>query len=213
MAQILNPPGEEIYDPCCGSGGLLIKCAMNFRERYHNDPEVAPLQFCGQENQHTTFAMAKMNTFIHDMEAQIALQDTMKFPQFLEQEGCPGHFDIVTANPMWNQDFEQKTYETDAYNRFGYGYPPSSSADWGWIQHMFASLKKNGRMAVVLDTGAVSRGSGNTGRTVNGHQEIFRGARPRGSGHSPAGEPVLQHDGTGDYLVINRKKQHRGKSC
>ena len=73
-------------------------------------------------------------------------------------------FDIVVANPMWNQDtFNQSIYENDSYNRFTYGNPPNSSADWGWVQHMFASLKEKGRLAVVLDTGAVSRGSGNEG--------------------------------------------------
>jgi type I restriction enzyme M protein len=64
---------------------------------------------------------------------------------------------------MWNQSFPQEVYENDTYNRFGFGFPTSSSADWGWIQHMYASLKDNGRMAVVLDTGSVSRGSGNQG--------------------------------------------------
>jgi len=64
---------------------------------------------------------------------------------------------------MWNQNFSQSVYENDPYNRFAFGYPPSSSADWGWIQHMVASLKDTGKMAVVLDTGAVSRGSGNAG--------------------------------------------------
>ncbi|MFA4859538.1 N-6 DNA methylase [Methanoregula sp.] len=213
MAQILDPkPGEEVYDPCCGSGGLLIKCAMNFREHYHNDPEVAPLQFCGQENQHATFAMAKMNTFIHDMEAQIALQDTMKFPQFLKKEGALRQFDIVTANPMWNQDFEQKIYETDTYNRFGIGFPPSSSADWGWIQHMFASLKKTGRMAVVLDTGAVSRGSGNTGK--NRERDI----RKYFAEHDFVEAVILLPENLfynttapGIILVINRKKPHKGE--
>ena len=73
-------------------------------------------------------------------------------------------FDIVTANPMWNQDFIQSVYENDAFNRFRFGIPPSSSADWGWIQHMYSSLTVKGRMAVVLDTGAVSRGSGNRGK-------------------------------------------------
>ena len=70
-------------------------------------------------------------------------------------------FDYVVANPMWNQDnYDEAFYENDAYNRFNYGIPPRSSADWGWVQHMFASLKDGGRAAVVLDTGAVSRGSG-----------------------------------------------------
>jgi len=107
--------------------------------------------------------MARMNAFIHDMEANISLGDTMHKPAFLNADGSLKRFDKVTANPMWNQDFTQSTYENDAYGRFPYGYPPSSSADWGWIQHMFSSLKDKGKLAVVLDTGAVSRGSGNQG--------------------------------------------------
>jgi len=105
-----------------------------------------------------------MNTFIHDMEADIALGDTMTRPAFTTPEGSLKKFDLVAANPMWNQNFSQSTYENDPYNRFIFGYPPSSSADWGWIQHMFASLNEEGKMAVVIDTGAVSRGSGNMGR-------------------------------------------------
>jgi type I restriction enzyme M protein len=165
MALILDPePGTEIYDPCCGSAGLLIKCYLRLKEKRGDDPSTAPLKFYGQEVLPSTFAMAKMNAFIHDMEAQVALGDTMARPAFLTSDGSLRKFDIVTANPMWNQDFAQSTYENDAYNRFGFGYPPSSSADWGWIQHMFASLNGKGKMAVVLDTGAVSRGSGNVGR-------------------------------------------------
>jgi type I restriction enzyme M protein len=72
-------------------------------------------------------------------------------------------FGIVVANPMWNQRFASSNYENDPYERFGRGVPPSSSADWGWVQHMVASLSDTGRMAVVLDTGAVSRGSGTEG--------------------------------------------------
>ena len=164
MSHILDPePGNEIYDPCCGSGGLLIKCFLRFKEKYDSDPALEPLKFYGQEVLPSTFAMAKMNAFIHDMEAEIALGDTMNRPAFLTPQGSLEKFDIVTANPMWNQDFSQSVYENDPYNRFDYGYPPSNSADWGWVQHMFASLNDKGKMAVVLDTGAVSRGSGNAG--------------------------------------------------
>jgi len=164
MSHILDPePGNEIYDPCCGSGGLLIKCFLRFKEKYDANPSVEPLKFYGQEVLPSTFSMAKMNAFIHDMEAEIALGDTMNRPAFLTPEGSLRKFGLVTANPMWNQDFPQSVYENDPYNRFGYGYPPSNSADWGWIQHMFASLNDKGKMAVVLDTGAVSRGSGNAG--------------------------------------------------
>lgn len=213
MAQILDPePGEEIYDPCCGSGGLLIKCALRFREKYLDDTSVAPVQFFGQENQHGTFAMAKMNTFIHDMEARIALQDTMNHPQFLAGEGALRKFDIVTANPMWNQDFEQRVYETDSFNRFVYGYPPSSSADWGWIQHMYASLKDTGRMAVVLDTGAVSRGSRNTGK--NRERDI----RKYFSENDLVEAVILLPENLfynttapGIIMVINRQKNHAGE--
>jgi type I restriction enzyme M protein len=165
MGRILDPqPGEEIDDPCTGSGGLLIKCNLRFKEKFGNKKGVAPLKFYGQEILHSTFAMARMNAFIHDMDAVIKLGDSMGKPAFLESDGSLKKFDVVVANPMWNQDFDQKVYENDTYNRFVHGYPPSSSADWGWIQHMAATLKDKGRMAVVLDTGAVSRGSGNTGR-------------------------------------------------
>lgn len=164
MARIIDPePGESFYDPTCGTGGLLIKSILRFREKYGDDPSIEPIKVFGQEISHTTFAMAKMNAFIHDMEAEIGLGDTMKRPAFLNSDGSLRTFKKVMANPMWNQDFEQSTYENDAYNRFNLGYPPSSSADWGWIQHMFSSLKDNGKMAVVLDTGAVSRGSGSKG--------------------------------------------------
>ena len=164
MSYILDPEeGNEIYDPCCGSGGLLIKCYLRFKEKYDENPSVAPLKFYGQEINPTTFAMAKMNAFLHDMEANIAIGDTMNRPAFTNPDGSLRNFDIVTANPMWNQDFPQNVYENDTYNRFIFGYPPSSSADWGWIQHMFTSLNDKGRLAVVLDTGVVSRGSGNVG--------------------------------------------------
>ncbi|SCG85974.1 type I restriction-modification system subunit M [Methanobacterium congolense] len=165
MAHILDPePGNKVYDPCCGSGGLLIKCQLRFKEKYPDDTKVKPIRMCGQEIQHSTFAMAKMNIIIHDIEAEIALGDTMERPAFLESDTSLRTFNIVTANPMWNQDFSQDIYENDLYERFIFGYPNSNNADWGWIQHMFKSLKEKGKMAVVLDTGAVSRGSGVTGK-------------------------------------------------
>lgn len=164
MAHILDPkPGDEVYDPNCGSGGLIIKTYLRFKEKFGDNPKIKPIKCYGQEILHSTYAMAKMNVFIHDIDAEIFLGDTMNRPAFLSPDGSLKKFDLVTANPMWNQDFSQSVYENDAYNRFIFGYPPSSSADWGWIQHMFASLKDNGKMAVVLDTGAVSRGSGNEG--------------------------------------------------
>ncbi|OIQ61280.1 type I restriction enzyme EcoKI M protein [Moorella thermoacetica] len=165
MAYLLEPqPGDEIYDPACGSGGLLIKSVLAFKEAYGDNPRIAPVKIYGQELLYTTFAMAKMNAFIHDLEADIRLGDTMARPAFTNPDGSLCTFDKVTANPMWNQKFPLSLYEEDPFDRFKFGgIPPASSADWGWIQHMFASLKEGGKMAVVLDTGSVSRGSGNQG--------------------------------------------------
>ena len=173
MARLLEPaPGMEVYDPTCGSGGLLIKCHLRLLETHGKEknghrrlPEgCAPLRLFGQENNPTTYALAKMNTIIHDMEAEIRLGDTMLNPAFKDEAGRLKRFDLVTANPMWNQkNFSTAFYENDPFERFVFGIPPESSADWGWLQHMLASTKDNGRMAVVLDTGAVSRGSGSRG--------------------------------------------------
>jgi len=164
MAYILDPKeGETVYDPACGTAGLLIKCELALQEKMDGKKIAKPLQLYGQEMNHVTYAMAKMNTIIHDMEGSIAIGDTLRNPKFLDGSSLKT-FDIVTANPMWNQDgYDSDFYENDTYERFKRGYPSGSSADWGWVQLMDASLNQKGRMAVVLDTGAVSRGSGSQG--------------------------------------------------
>jgi type I restriction enzyme M protein len=182
MSKVLGPePGMEIYDPCCGSGGLLVKCEIAMEEKrradipvrqsegkggLENPPSFAPLKLYGQEYTADTWAMANMNMIIHDMEGQIEIGDTFKNPKFRNKQGRLRTFDRVVANPMWNQDwFTEADYDNDELDRFpaGAGFPGKSSADWGWVQHMHASLNDTGRAAVVLDTGAASRGSGNAG--------------------------------------------------
>lgn len=213
MANIVNPEkGEKIYDPCLGSGGLLIKSYLKFREKYGKDTKIKPLRFYGQEVLHGTYAMAKMNMFIHRMEADVSLGDTMNRPAFLTKTGALQKFDIVVANPMWNQDFPQSTYENDGYNRFTYGYPPSGTADWGWIQHMFASLNNKGRMAVVLDTGAVSRGSGNIG--TNRERDIRKKLVEKDFIEAVLLMPENLFYNTGAagiILIINKNKKHKNK--
>lgn len=169
MARIMDvEPGMEVYDPCCGSAGLLIKCELSLEEKMalRSKEKYAPLKLYGQEYIATTWAMAKMNTIIHDMEGEIELGDTFKTPKF-RANGRLRTFDRVVTNPMWNQDwFEEKDYDADEFGRFpaGAGFPGKQSADWGWVQHVLASLNYTGRAAIVLDTGAVSRGSGNVSR-------------------------------------------------
>ena len=112
--------------------------------------------------------MANMNMIIHDMEGEIQIGDTFRNPKFRRANRLQT-FDRAVANPMWNQTgFTEKDYDADELDRFpkGAGFP-GGKADWGWVQHIFASLKPEGRAAVVLDTGAASRGSGN----ANGNKE------------------------------------------
>jgi type I restriction enzyme M protein len=231
MARILEPQeGETLYDPACGSGGLLIKAQLRLRERVAHEREVdpkdlrtgdieRPLQLFGQEINADTLAMARMNAIIHDMvDAEIVRGDTMQRPRLLEQDGSLRRFDKVTANPMWNQNFPAEVYENDTYDRFGRGYPPGSSADWGWVQHMLASLNDAGKMAVVLDTGAVSRGSGNVG---SNRERDIRRTFVEGDLVTPGDlvEAVIllpenlfyNTSAPGIVMVINKRKTHPGE--
>ena len=162
MARLINPePYTTIYDPACGSGGLLIKGRLLFEQTHPDEKSQAP-QIYGQELTPTTYAMAKMNAFLHDfIGADIQIGDTFRNPRFLANNATLQRFDYVLANPMWNQkEYDDAFYANDSWQRFTHGIAPNSSADWAWVQHMLASLKDNGRAAIVLDTGAVSRGSG-----------------------------------------------------
>ena len=155
--------GEQVYDPCCGSGGLLIKCQLALKEREKTIAQ--PLRLYGQEQTGASFAIARMNMVLHDMEGEIVRGNTMANPKFLDGSALK-EFDVVVTNPMWNQDnFDPASYDTDPFERFAGrgGLAPGSSADWAWLQHVLASLNDHGRAAIVLDTGAASRGSGNQG--------------------------------------------------
>jgi type I restriction enzyme M protein len=161
-------PGMDIYDPCCGSAGLLIKCELVLQEKMslRSRKTFAPAKLYGQESEPGTWAMANMNMIIHDMEGEIQIGDAFRKPKF-RQGNRLQTFDRAVANPMWNQtEFKEKDYDADELDRFpkGAGFPGKQSADWGWAQIVLASLNEKGRAAVVLDTGAASRGSGGKNR-------------------------------------------------
>lgn len=181
LAYLVEPDqGEEVHDPCSGSGGLLIKCQLALRERLAKSGKKIdrPLKLYGQELTGSSFAIARMNMVLHDMDGEIVRGNSMQNPKFIEKSRLKT-FDIVVTNPMWNQKGfsnavtdanTQKTkevsyFEQDPFDRFTGrgGYAPSSSADWAWIQHVHACLSDRGRAAIVIDTGAASRGSGNDG--------------------------------------------------
>jgi type I restriction enzyme M protein len=160
MAHIMRPrPGEECHDYACGSAGLLVKLQIVAREL---DPtSKVPLKLTGQELQAESYAVAQMNGIIHDMEIEIARGDTMINPKFRTAEGKVRSFDIVVANPMWNQPFAPDVFANDPFDRFRTtGGVTTGKGDWAWLQHTLACLNDHGRAAVVLDTAAVTRGSG-----------------------------------------------------
>lgn len=160
MARILRPrPGETCHDYACGSGGLLIKLQLTSRDL---DPtSKVPLKMYGQELGAESYAVAQMNTIIHDMDVDLRRGDTMINPKFRDAAGSLMRFDVVVANPMWNQPFSSDIFEDDPFDRFHRaGGVTSGKGDWAWLQHTLATMNDAGRAAVVLDTGAFTRGSG-----------------------------------------------------
>jgi len=160
IAEIMRPrSGEECYDYACGSFGLLVKLQLVSRRL---DPlSKVPLKLYGQELTGSSYAIACMNRIIHDMQGEVVRGDSMRNPKFKDTDTRLKKFDIVVANPMWNQPFDQDVFENDPFERFGeQGGVTTSKGDWAWLQHTVVAMKDTGRAAVVLDTGAVTRGSG-----------------------------------------------------
>jgi type I restriction enzyme M protein len=162
IVEMLDPrPGERVYDPACGSGGMLI-ISFKHVENEQGKGEAEKLFLFGQEANHKTLALAKMNLYIHDIRnAQLTLGDTLLYPKFKEADRVKD-FDMVIANPPWNQDgYDEEILKKGEFwrERFRYGFTPRQSADWAWVQHMLASADdKMGRVGVVIDNGCLFRG-------------------------------------------------------
>lgn len=160
MAHIMRPkPGEECHDYACGSAGLLVKLQLVARDL---DPtSKVPLKLFGQELTAESYAVAKMNAIIHDMTVEMARGDSMINPKFKTADSKLRTYDVVVANPMWNQPFNTDIFADDPFDRFRtQGGATTARGDWAWLQHTLSCLNERGRAAVVLDTGAVTRGSG-----------------------------------------------------
>lgn len=162
IVEMLNPkPSESVYDPACGSGGMLISSYKGIKDAL-GGKEAERLFLFGQEANHKTLALAKMNFYIHDIRnGQLALGDTLLYPKFKDSDGVR-RFDVVIANPPWNQDgYNEDILKKGEFwrKRFNHGFTPRQSADWAWIEHMTASAKDNtGRVGVVIDNGCLFRG-------------------------------------------------------
>ncbi|MDX1091023.1 type I restriction-modification system subunit M [Sinorhizobium medicae] len=170
IVECLKPEeGMSIYDPTCGSGGMLLE-AVHHLERQGKNPK--SLSLFGQEKNLNTWAICQMNLFLHDIDdAQVARGDTLLEPKHLTGEGVKAirTFDRVLANPpfslkSWGHDVWS---QGDAYGRDRYGCPPKSYGDLAFVQHMVASLKEYGVCGVVLPHGVLFRG-GAEGRIREG---------------------------------------------
>lgn len=197
VVELIDPqPGHSVYDPTCGSGGMLVESAHHIARlpggTLMGDRPNALLY--GQEKNLGTWAIAKLNLYLHNMRAEIERGDTLVEPKHLDG-GYLKTFDRVIANPPFSakawwtpleleaeaaQDSEggaggnnkkpkTPSYKTvsDPFGRFSYGVPPRGYADLAFAQHMLASLKADGRMGIILPHGVLFR-SGEEGRIREG---------------------------------------------
>lgn len=159
MTMIMNPqPGESVYDPTCGSGGLLLNCALHLKDE---GKEYRTLKLYGQEINLITSAIARMNMFMHGIEEfQIARGDTLAQPAFIENDELK-KFNVILANPPYSiKAWDRKSFETDAYGRNLWGTPPQGCADYAFQQHIQKSLNtENGRSCVLWPYGVLFRDS------------------------------------------------------
>lgn len=158
MARLMDPQqGDEICDPTCGSGSLLLKCGRLIRERTGS----GKYALYGQEAIGSTWALAKMNMFLHGEDNhRIEWGDTIRNPKLLAGNHLK-HFDIVVANPPFSlEKWGHDSADTDPHDRFRRGLPPRTKGDYAFILHMIATMKpRTGRMAVVVPHGVLFRGA------------------------------------------------------
>jgi len=176
MACIVNPKiSDTMYDPTCGSGSLLIKTGKKAIAKENGN--VKTIALYGQEMNGSSWSMAKMNMFIHEiMDARIAWGDSLANPMHLDSDGNLMQFDVIVANMPFSQDKWAAGFNTggettgkgkefkmeaslDKYHRFDLGVPPASKGDWAFLLHMIASLKSGGRIAAVAPHGVLFRGA------------------------------------------------------
>lgn len=158
MTQMLQPqPGESIYDPTCGTGGMLISTVAELRRQ---DKEWRNLKLYGQELNYGTSAIARMNLFLHGIaDAHITHGDTLAAPAFHDQHGRLQAFDVVLANPPYSiKAWNRAAFAKDPYGRNMWGVPPQGRADYAFFQHIAKSLDpERGRAAILFPHGVLFR--------------------------------------------------------
>jgi type I restriction enzyme M protein len=157
MTQMLEiAPGDSVYDPTCGSGGMLLSAAEELRRQ---GKEHRTLKLYGQERNLTTSAIARMNLFLHGIEDfHVIRDDTLANPAFLDGDKLR-RFDVVLANPPYSiKAWDRTAWQTDKWGRNLYGTPPQGRADYAFWQHILASMKPDtGRCAILFPHGVLFR--------------------------------------------------------
>ncbi|MEP6627340.1 MAG: class I SAM-dependent DNA methyltransferase [Ginsengibacter sp.] len=156
LGLMLDPhEGESVYDPACGTGGMLLECVNHLQK---NNEDYRTLTLYGQEKNLTSSSIARMNMFLHGIEDfKIVRGDTLRNPAFFAADGLKT-FDCVIANPPFSlSDWGSENWVNDPYGRNIAGVPPQGNADMAWVQHMIKSMNSTGRMTVVLPHGALFR--------------------------------------------------------
>lgn len=157
MTMIMDPqPGESVYDPTCGSGGLLLNCALHLKAE---GKEYRTLKLYGQEINLITSAIARMNMFMHGIEEfSIVRGDTLAQPAFLENDELK-KFNVILANPPYSiKAWDRKSFENDPYGRNLWGTPPQGCADYAFEQHIHKSMDEiNGRCVQLWPHGILFR--------------------------------------------------------
>jgi type I restriction enzyme M protein len=156
IVKLIKPQeGMRVYDPTCGSGGMLVQ-SVDYVKSQGGNPQ--SLSLYGQEKNLGTWSIAKMNLLLHDLpDHMIVKGDTIRQPKLIE-DGEIMLFDRVIANPPFSlKEWGQEEAERDPYGRFQYGIPPKNAGDYAFVQHMVASLKSNGIAGVVMSHGVLFR--------------------------------------------------------
>lgn len=157
MTEMLKPQSNEsVYDPTCGSAGMLISCIAYLKDKKQ---EWRNVKLYGQEVNQLSSAIARMNLFLHDIkDFEICNDDTLKNPGFIEK-GKLKQFDLVLANPPYSiKQWDRAAFESDKYGRNTLGTPPQGRADYAFLQHILASLDTTtGRCAILFPHGVLFR--------------------------------------------------------
>lgn len=156
LGLILDPhEGESVYDPACGTGGMLLECVNHLQA---SNEDYRTLTLYGQEKNLTSSSIARMNMFLHGIEDfNIVRGDTLRQPAFFAADGLKT-FDCVIANPPFSlDDWGSENWVNDPFGRNIAGVPPKGNGDMAWVQHMIKSMNSAGRMTVVLPHGALFR--------------------------------------------------------